>query len=210
MSLNVELSKFWGWAKISFEEYIANVLPPAARQPEWEGEYPDWSQLEKAATSLITALNNGLVYTRDDLRDILTVVAIDNESENLQQFIVVTVTDFKLLRDLVNEAYSFESFHARWQMVETIRESRIDNKVAYLESFIVKDTDKYVQRRALIALSDLDPDLGMRYAKTRINDSDEYMRLASLEILQGDSNYAFYKDVLKNDPSPLIQQQLKQ
>lgn len=205
-----ELDKFWNWAQISFDDYVSGVFPPVARQPEWEGEYLNWESLASVTEELILQFNKTQEYDKNDLRGILTVLAIDNESEGLQQFLTMTLTTPRFAHDLIEVSRSFESFHARWQMVEIVKSGQIADKASRLELFIKNDRDQYVQRRALMALSEVNSDLAIHYAKIKIKDEDEYMRLTALDVLKMDDNYTLYKNSLKDDPSPLIKRHLKE
>ena len=179
-----ELSKFWDWAQITFNEYASNVIPSAARQAEWEGEYPGWPRLESEVKSLILQLNKSKEFDSDAVQDVLTVLAIDNESEGILESIQSSVSNNELINKLIEETRNFKSYHARWQIVELIKESAIPDKASKLKWFALNDSDKYVQRRALMALWDVDNVSAKLIAEIKSTDDDDYLRRLALEILQ--------------------------
>jgi hypothetical protein len=208
MNLNREISYFWNWAGLSFEDYCQGKTPDFARQPEWEGEYPGWNKIEASVDELIVQIQKD-EFSKDDIEGLLQALAIDNESEAIKEKILKQLTNSKHLKDIVDESFKFNSFQGRWQIVDIIMESSIQNKIEYLVLFIENDPSPYVKRRALLAIYDIDPSKAEFYASLNINNEDEYLRLISLRILKKLGKFDGRFSLIMDDPSKLIQDELK-
>ncbi|MEM9859818.1 MAG: HEAT repeat domain-containing protein [Bacteroidota bacterium] len=205
--LKEELDKFWKWAGISSEEY-ANGSTPAKNLPvEWEGHYPNWIQLERSFRDELKR------YKKDadsnHLRTILEFVAIDNESGTAQD-ILLNELDNTQKKTFAKVGYKFYMPQTRWQVAEFLRESDVSNKTTLLEEMISSDRDKYVQRMALLSLTEIAPKLACKNAYEKLGDDDEYMRLVSIRILKVHDPERFPNalKVLSNDPSNLVREEI--
>lgn len=207
-SLKEELKKFWNWAGISPEEYSEGKIPEHARQTEWEDDYPEWIELEKSFKKALKQYKNTL--TPNILKYILELVGLDNESGTVVDILIHELNDIQKL-DFTNLGYQFAMPQTRWQIAEFLKESNVPNRVDFLESMISADKDKYVQRRALLSLAEIDPKRACVHAYQKLTDEDEYLRLVSIRILKEENSSRLPEalSILKDDPSNLVQEEIK-
>lgn len=202
--LKYELDKFWEWVEITPQEYAKGKV-----SSKCEDDYPNWSKLHIALEEEIKFYNDNLNNVSANF--ILETLAIDNESESVKD---------KLISELNEKAQSHLSFlglefymsNARWQIADFLREVEVSNKKDLLKRMVNEDRDKYVQRRALLTLSSIDPLAAEEYAYQKINDDDEYLKLVSLRILKKRKSKFLYRavSILQRDPSQLIQNELRE
>ena len=206
-SLRKELDNFWSWAKITQQEYCEGKVPKVAAQAEWEEAYPDWKKLEKFFWKELEQNHDS--SDPGFLKNILEFVGIDNESGTALD-ILIDELDNKQQSAFAELGCKFMMPQTRWQVAEFLRESNVPNKKELLEKMISFDKDKYVQRRALISLVNIDSNLACEYAFHNLTDEDEYLRLVSLKILKEQNSNRLQEaiNILKKDPSSLIQKEL--
>lgn len=189
-----ELDLYWKWSSISESKYS---------QDEWiidsqEWEYPNWSKLMELALKAISNIENG-EYSKELAEDLLTVMALDNEDERLLDECEFMLSD-KALEYVVRRALKHRQWEARWQVAELLgRKNDI-----FWENFLlefINDSNKYVQRRALISLSKLNPNIAQEIAFDKLRDEDDYLRLISIRILKQFSSNKLKEaiEILKDD-----------
>lgn|SRR5690554_1623112 len=104
----------------------------------------------------------------------------------------------------------FPLSNTRWQIAELIGRKKEKDWDIYL-LLLINDSDKYVQRRALISLARIQSNLFEEVSIQKLTDEDCMIRLVALINLHENSTrfleYAI--KILENDPSELIQKELK-
>ncbi|WP_432664461.1 HEAT repeat domain-containing protein [Wukongibacter baidiensis] len=201
--LKKELDLYWKWSRIDEEKYSNN---------EWiiefeEWEYPNWNRLMELASKAISNIENGEA-SKNLVVDVLTVMALDNEVENLLDECELILSD-KALECVAQCALEHCQWQARWQVAELLgRKNDI-----FWEKFLLKfinDPNKYVERRALISLSRLSPNIAQEIAFEKIKDEDDYLRLVALRTLKELSSPKLKEavEILKDDSFTYIQNEI--
>ena len=206
-SLRKELNSFWAWAEITPEEYSNGETPKIVARAEWEEEYPNWRQLERSFRNELKNYKQN--SDSSHLASVLEFLGIDNESGTALDALIEELNSTQQ-STFSKLGYQFTMPQTRWQVAEFLSESSVPNKTDLLEEMISTDEDKYVQRRALLSLVDIAPELACKYACEKLRDEDEYLRLVSLRILkeQNSNHLSEATTFLRNDPSNLIQEEL--
>lgn len=131
-----ELYKFKKW--IDDESYyLVNSVNP-------NGEtYSNFQKLISDTQRAIICLNSNLTYLVDD---ILYVLAMDNENENILDFIVEYCNDEQIYI-IISYGYIYSFFEARWQIAEIIKRRYLTQYEKYL-NYLKNDDNLYVRKRA--------------------------------------------------------------
>lgn len=196
---------FWKWADISESEYSEHSY--LNKNEEWE--YPNWDML---ISLLFTAINTLASGERSEVlvNYLLTVMALDNEDETILDECESKLSD-KDLEFLFEKGIKHMQSEARWQIAELIgRKNNISFKKYLLN--LLDDSNKYVQRRALISLDRIDTEKAQEIAFKRLQDEDDYIRLVSLRILKQHNSQKLKEAVLilTNDKFKYIQDELSE
>jgi hypothetical protein len=171
MDIHRETNKFKEWAKIY----------PDAKSGEWECDYGSWDKYYKACIHLI---NNKAPKRLTDLEksDLIYAIARDNELEHLIDKVAENET---LLFSLCEASFIISENDAKWQFASRLGEVR--NDVRYAEKLLLKfanDTNEYVSRRALLALSELGSSQTEECCIRAWETHHEYQRIAALSSLK--------------------------
>lgn len=132
-----ELRKFKEWVDGDLRYYLSHTAKS-------NGEvYKFKKNLIKATEKLIDILNIDLSYC---VKDILYVLAIDNEEENILTYITNSCNKNQL--DLIiQKGYKFFLYETRWQIAEIIKKRYLTEYEKYL-ACLKKDKNIYVRKRA--------------------------------------------------------------
>lgn len=135
-----ELNLFWKWAEM--DEYSYSKCEIVKEFKEWQ--YPRWTILIELSLEVIGVISSG-IKSKQLYNLLLTLIALDNESETILDECEVKLLD-RSLDFLIQTVILHILPQARWQIAEII--GRKNNKLftKYLLRF-VEDSDKYVQRR---------------------------------------------------------------
>lgn len=132
-----ELYKFKKWLDDDESYYLVNSAKP-------NGEtYSNFQKLISDTQRVIICLNNNLTYLVDD---ILYVLAMDNENEDILDFIVEYCNDEQIYI-IISCGYICHFFEARWQIAEIIKRRYSIKYERYLE-YLKNDENSYVRKRA--------------------------------------------------------------
>ena len=202
MSLKNELSKFWDWAGITFAEYCEGATPPKARQAEWEGEYPNWNKLEDETKILIQM--EGDCNDSSEMQLLLQVLALDNESESVKEWILDEVRDEDLICRIGKAGLESNSGHSRWLSIDLVRRCPAEERQAILRRVWESEKDSYVKRRALLVLFELDDPMNEKNAIEALSSNDEYIRLVAHRYLRKIGKGGEFFKLALEDPSELI------
>ena len=134
------LNDFWKWLGYSSDEYAAKGVNWQC--PKEEFYYPNYEQLLVETKKKILQKK----LSTNDLNEILTVMAIDNENEDIADFIIENM-DAKNMSKLCEVGISHKQPNARIQLVKIIINNETLKK-QYLRSFET-DKDDYIQRKVL-------------------------------------------------------------
>lgn len=172
--LRGELDAFWVWAHQQHGDRAEALLGG-----EWADDYPRLGMLYEATAAVVGELQN--VPCTDEVADLLLeAIAIDNEGEHVLD--ICSGLPDSALDCLFRRAVVCRLPDARWQMASLIGEIGDAKWVSYLQVFI-NDQHEYVERRALLALENVDPTLAEEAAINRIGHHSDYMRLAAVSVL---------------------------
>lgn len=139
------MNDFWNWAKISSKEYSERSYGNKIE----EFFYPRWDELIKYAKNIVDNQN-----TSDEMIDsLLTIMAIDNEREELLDFIS-NYANNSYIYQLIKRGATHVQPQARYQIVELIK--RHPNKIGIqaLKS-LINDPFIFVSKRAINTLNEL-------------------------------------------------------
>ncbi len=131
---------FWKWAEITSDEYSKSGMSTAKGKQEFE--FPDFDNMIIYAKNLL----NKNPLSQDDVNDFLTVMALDNENEDVLDYAVRYATA-EQIRQLANTCIMFKQPHAKWQMAELVFRTKIEGYCDYLH-LLSADSDEYVRKRA--------------------------------------------------------------
>ncbi|WP_248930460.1 HEAT repeat domain-containing protein [Paenibacillus hamazuiensis] len=200
-SLESELKQFWSWLGTSSKEY--ELLGTKTNKEEFM--YPRWNELIRLTCIAIANLEIG---ETSQTNLILEVMALDNEEEA-----ILTECENRLskssLNIIIEKGHLFPLSNTRWQIAELIGRKQDKAWEKYL-IILTNDCNKYVQRRALLSLAKINPQLANEISFQKLEDDDEMLRLISIRILNQTSS-GLLKDAIKKldgDTSSLILEEL--
>ena len=141
------LNQFWEWAGKTLEEYAKYGMNQ--NKGEFEDEFPLFQDLLVRSREII---DNNLL---DDfaIDELLTIMAIDNESESVLDYIKDNCLD-EQVQKIAERGISHIQYNARWQVAELIYKRRIPGCKEYLAR-LANDEDSYVRRRASYCFENL-------------------------------------------------------
>jgi len=142
--MNHLISQFWLWMERTIgksqEEYAKNGMNQ--NHGEFEDEYP---LFEECITYAKYIVDSGTLET-EKINDLLTIMAFDNESENVLEYIEEKSTG-KQLQKIIELGVTHIQMGTRWQIAELIY--RTNNPNAWeLLNVLKNDSHKYVSQRA--------------------------------------------------------------
>jgi hypothetical protein len=172
-----ELDEFWIWQEFTPQEYASGVKYLKCE----EFYYPHWANLMLFADRSIKLIKDG-ERSPVLINLLLEIMAIDNEDEIVMEH-CEQLLDTEAIKFLCQVALDFPMHETRWQIAELLGRSNSDNCKKFL-LLLIKDENKYVQRRALISLSRIYPEKAEEISIEKLTDSDDYLRLVSLRILR--------------------------
>jgi len=171
MKLHRETNKFKEWAETF----------PGIKSGEWECDYGNWDEYYEACIHLIKS-KAPKSLTDLEKSDLIYAIARDNEQEHLIGKVAENET---LLFSLCEASFGLSENDAKWQFASRLGEVRKD--VRYAEKLLlklVKDTDEYVSRRALLALARLGSSQTEKFCIKAWETNHEYQRIAALSSLK--------------------------
>jgi HEAT repeat protein len=179
VTLSSQVMRFRTWAA---EQRAAG----RALGGEWECNYPDWARLHRAVEELLRTRACS-TWTAAERRDLLYVLARDNEIEHVARLVVDGLPPDDLLA-LVETAIADGEGDARWQLAERLPELAA-LEPARVEQLLVRlagDPEEYVRRRALGALGRIGSAHAERLALAawdEDHDSQQWTRMNVLAVL---------------------------
>lgn len=203
-TLKQELNKFWNWSETNIESLAQfgwkNALEPF--------EYPNWSELieetKLAISNSSNSISNSVIHN-----DILTVMALDNESEEILDYF--DTFDFVGLDRVIETAINHPLYEARWKIAELIGRKKDKALSPYLE-ILINDFNSYVARRSLISMGNVNPERAEEIAFDKLYSNDDYIRLVSIRILIERKSVLLQQalDILRTDSFEYIKQEIEQ
>ncbi len=146
--MNRILMDFWKWANITPEEYAIKGIPLTDEKAPFN--YPLYDKLITYAERLLQ--NKKL--TEEELSDFLTIMALDNETEDILDYATDNATEAQL-QQILQYGMNFSQPEARWQLAELAYRRRPREYLDYLWTLYC-DTNSYVRKRAKNCLEYLD------------------------------------------------------
>lgn len=141
------LKKFWIWFGVTAYDY--SKKGSNAKFDKDEFFYPEFNQLISCVNDFIVKEN----LSNSEIESLLTILAIDNESEDVLDMMVDNLSD-----DMVEKIATIGVNHlqpnARWQIAVLLGRRKIHNYVYFL-TILSNDVDEYVRKRAQNELSHL-------------------------------------------------------
>ena len=138
------ITEFWLWLNISKEEYMSmSEKQESSNYVDYE-EYmfPFWEDL-------IDEIRNEIDDEKLDLQSIdkiLTVMALDNENEDVLDYIVDNASD-EYVEYIVQNGSDCLYYNARWQLAEILGRRKTRNWKELI-AFLLSDKNPYVAKRA--------------------------------------------------------------
>ncbi|MFC4217202.1 HEAT repeat domain-containing protein [Pseudophaeobacter arcticus] len=186
MEFQHEIKRFKDWASRSLHETA-----------EWELQYPDWPRFEVSFFAFLNETDS-TNWDRQTWDDVLYAVARDNECEN---FIDKISEDVPVLVSLAQKAVKSDETQAKWQIAEYLGcVAELEVAEPLLLSF-VKDSDEYVRRRALNALSVIGSQETEKLAVLAWESGQLYQRIGALHALSniGSSQLVHFLKLAEQD-----------
>ena len=134
------LSDFWKWINKTPEEYAEGETEQSDGKSE--EEFPQFQEMLNLAYE---AIDNKVLDERA-LDDIITVMALDNESESVLDYIVDFSSDEQVER-IAKAGVRHLQPEARWQIAELLYRRKPIGYFEYLTT-LIKDKHPYVRQRA--------------------------------------------------------------
>ena len=134
------LNDFWSWLNISPEEYAVHDIEYTNDHMEFD--YPKFEMLKKMAFKII----DSDIMDDDQIYDVLTVMAIDNEEECVLDYIEENSSSEQLQR-IVAIGVSHMQPNTRWQVAELVFRRCPKNYIDFLRQ-LSNDSHFYVKQRA--------------------------------------------------------------
>lgn len=132
----IELERFKKWLGEDLVYYLINTAKS-------NGEtYKYVERLINSTENVIESLEVNLNL----IDDILYVLAIDNEVENIKDYIIENCND-KQIELIIGRGYNYYLADARWQIAVIIKERYLPKYEKYLEA-LKNDSNSYVRKRA--------------------------------------------------------------
>ena len=144
------LKDFWKWANKSPEEYGKSGMNQ--NKGEFEDDFPLFENLITYAKTIVD--NNEIEPNLID--DLLNIMALDNESENILDYIEDKSSD-EQLKVIVKLGLLHLQYNARWQLAELLYRRRPENWKIHLNE-LSNDEHPYVRKRALNCIELLNND----------------------------------------------------
>ena len=134
------LDDFWMWLEMSPEQY--SEIGVDLKSSKCEFHYPKFEEL----LCYVRRVACQKVISNDEIEDILTIMALDNETEDVLDFLVDNLPDCHM-NALIEKGLHHLQWEARWQLAELIYRRRFVNCEHYLQ-ILTNDTMPYVRKRA--------------------------------------------------------------
>ena len=134
------LEQFWKWAEITPLEYANTGLNQKASKRE--DEFPCFRSLISYAKKIVDKNPT----EQKDLDDLLTILALDNEAEEILDYLEQNGS-YGLLENLMAIARNHIQPEAKWQLAELVFRRKPDGYVDFL-IVLANDYHPYVKKRA--------------------------------------------------------------
>ena len=135
------LKQFWEWLPVSYEEYSKKGITQI--HGNYEDDFPKINELIEYGKKIVA--DN---LTSDNyIDDLLTIMGIDNEAEEIMEYIEENSSDEQIKR-LVSIGINHPLHDARWQVAELLYRRKPQRYAKFLE-ILSSDSDMYVRKRAM-------------------------------------------------------------
>ena len=134
------LNDFGEWIELTPAQYSISGVKNRNERPEFY--YPKFDELISAAKSVVDCDT----LCEQKLNDLITIMALDNEAENVLDYIQRHSSCIQL-EHIVKMGISHLQREARWQIAELVYRRKPENYTKILEQ-LENDSDSYVRKRA--------------------------------------------------------------
>ncbi len=136
--MNDELNSFWSWFGLDSYQYINK----RSGNPKEEFMYPYWDRMLEKAKEAIRSNSTDIAL----LNNILMVLALDNEREELLDYLSSYDVSQSFCVKLIEAGLSHPQPNARWQIAVLARRRLKNDALPYL-NVLMNDVDCYVRKR---------------------------------------------------------------
>lgn len=177
--LLLEIKRFRAWQNARYPGIVACQI-----KGEWETDYDGWRAVREMFAQALTASDPD-AYTDATLRELVYIIARDNEMESLADCLCGHDKWFMRICEL---SLNSPEPDAKWQLAARLDRAKNKAWAGRMLEQLVCDESEYVRRRALLMLPKVLPEKAELYAERFWNqDIDEeaqaYQRMAILTML---------------------------
>ena len=138
--MNLLLKEFWEWFSMNEIDYAEKSSCGNFEKEEFF--FPKFHEMISNVELTLEKKH----FTDEEIENVLTIMALDNEGENVLDMLI------NKLSDEMTEKFAIEGIHhiqpnARWQIAVLIGRKRIRN-CSYFLNMLANDDDEYVRQRA--------------------------------------------------------------
>lgn len=195
-----ELEDFWKWIGKSPQEYAEYGIDYRSYYDRVEVKFPKFEKLKNYAFEIVDKNIN----SKDELNDLLTIMALDNEQQGILDYIEEHSSN-EQLEKLVKIGLFHLQKEARSQLCVLIfRRRPTDYKSSLL--ILSKDIKESVKRRAVITLHYLNKDMKSLDVKERLEQfwiwigksKEEYGKIGVLQNHgKEECDFPFFEDLIE-------------
>ena len=142
--MNDLISDFWNWANVTPEQYAEQGIDLTSDKVEFY--YPKFEELLSYAEEIICQKS----ISDEEMDDLLTIMALDNETENILDYAADHLQEKHLVLFIEKGVQHFQP-NARWQIAEFIYRRFRPGMEKYLMQ-LKFDQNAYVRKRTQNAI----------------------------------------------------------
>ena len=138
------LKQFWKWLPVSYEEYSKKGITQI--HGNYEDNFPKINELIEHGKKIV----DDNLTSDNDIDDLLTIMGIDNEAEEIMEYIEENSSDEQINR-LIYIGINHPLYNARWQVAELLYRRKPQRYAEFLK-ILSSDSNMYVRKRAMNCL----------------------------------------------------------
>lgn len=138
------LKEFWEWLPVSYEEYSEKGI--SQLNGNYEDNFPKINELIEYAKKIV----DDNLTSDNDMDDLLTIMGIDNEAEEIMEYIEENSSGEQIKR-LIYIGINHPLHDARWQVAELLYRRKPQRYAEFLK-ILSSDSNMYVRKRAMNCL----------------------------------------------------------
>ena len=145
------LKEFWEWLPVSYEEYSKKGI--SQLNGNYEDNFPKINELIEHAKKIV----DDNLTSDNDMDDLLTIMGIDNEAEEIMEYIEENSSDEQINR-LIYIGINHPLHDARWQVAELLYRRKPQRYADFLK-ILSSDSNMYVRKRAMNCIEMINQEL---------------------------------------------------